>query len=257
MLSLAEIKTQLSQTVSDFPETVVMLGSGWNKMLDDAEVETEISYEQLFGVKTTVPGHTGKLVIAKINHKRVAFMVGRLHMYEGYSAYQATVPLRVFAQAGMKALVVTAACGAINEKFKVGDFVVLADVLTLLLSLDSPLKGPEFVDMSQAFDTELSQKAIKVCVENQIPFHEGIYCYYHGPSFETPADKMAIKILGADVVGMSTVPETIVARSLGVKVLGLSFVTNLAFVKHDHKEVLAEANKASQQMKTLLTGILS
>lgn len=257
MLTLPQIQTQLQKAVPDFPDTLVMLGSGWNKVLDAAKIEREVSYEDLFDVKTTVPGHSGKLVIAVINKKRVAFMVGRFHMYEGYTAAQATLPLQAFAQAGMKNLVVTAASGAINEKFRVGDFVVLSDVLTLLLSLDNPLQGPQFVDMSEAFNAELRQKAIEVCVKEKISFHEGIYCYYHGPSFETPADKMAIKMLGADVVGMSTVPETIVARSLGVNVLGLAFVTNLAFVKHDHKEVLAEANKASQQMTKLLMGILS
>jgi purine-nucleoside phosphorylase len=166
------------------------------------------------------------------------------------------MPIRVFAQAGMKQVIVTAAAGAINEKYKVGDFVVLSDLLTLFLSVDNPLIGPTFTDMSQCFDEELRQRAIKACANNEIPFHEGVYAYAHGPHFETPADKMALKFLGADVVGMSTVPETIMARSLGVKVLGLAYVTNLAFVKHEHKDVLAAAEKGSSRMVSLLKDLV-
>lgn len=151
-----------------------------------------------------------------------------------------TLPIRLFAQAGIKTLITTAACGALNEKYSVGDFVVLSDMITLFIALDNPLKGPQFLDLSEVFDKEMRKKTVKICVENDIPFHEGVYIYYHGPNFETPADKMALRFLGADVVGMSTVPETLVARSLGVNVLGIAFVTNLAFVKHDHKEVLTE-----------------
>lgn len=248
--------TKLSQIVPNFPSTLIMLGTGWNKVLEKVKVEVEIPYDQLFGVSASVPGHAGKLVIGQLNGQRIACMAGRMHMYEGYSAHEATLPVRVFAAAGMKRMVVTSASGAINEKYKVGDFIILSDIITLLLSLDSPLIGPKFVDMSEAFNQELRGRAIEVCVTHQLPFHEGIYCYYHGPSFETPADKMAIKILGADVVGMSTVPETITARSLGVNVLGLSFVTNLAFVKHAHEDVLAAANQSSRQMVALLEGIL-
>lgn len=246
----------LKKKVRSFPEMLIVLGSGWSKVLTNAKVETEIGYEQLFGVKATVPGHQGKLVIAKIKNKRVAFMAGRFHTYEGFTSRQATTPIRVFARAGMRKLVLTAACGALNEKFKVGDFVILSDVITLFLALDNPLLGPNFVDVSDVFDKSLRQKAIEVAIEHKIPFHEGTYVYYHGPNYETPADKMALRFLGADVVGMSTVPEVLVARSLKVSILGLSFVTNLAFVKHDHLEVIAEANKASGRMVKMLEGII-
>ena len=233
------------------------MGSGWNKVLDGAKIEKEIGYKELFGVSATVPGHEGRLVIAKIKGKRVAFMAGRFHTYEGYTSRQATTPIRAFAKAGMKQLVLTAACGALNEKFKVGDFIILSDVITLFLALDNPLLGPNFIDVSEVFDKALREKAISVATKHKIPFHEGTYVYYHGPNFETPADKMALRFLGADVVGMSIVPEVLVARSLKVDILGLSFVTNLAFVKHNHLEVLAEANKASGKMVKILTGLLS
>ncbi len=243
--------------IKKFPETLVVLGSGWNKVLDGAKIEKEIGYKELFGVSATVPGHEGRLVIAKIKGKRVAFMAGRFHTYEGYTSRQATTPIRAFAKAGMKQLVLTAACGALNEKFKVGDFIILSDVITLFLALDNPLLGPNFIDVSEVFDKALREKAISVATKHKIPFHEGTYVYYHGPNFETPADKMALRFLGADVVGMSIVPEVLVARSLKVDILGLSFVTNLAFVKHNHLEVLAEANKASGKMVKILTGLLS
>jgi purine-nucleoside phosphorylase len=134
---------------------------------------------------------------------------------------------------------------------------LLSDVLTLFLALDNPLSGPQFLDMSEVFDEEMKQAARKVLMDEGVPFREGIYAYYHGPNYETPADKMALKMLGADVVGMSTVPEIIMARWLGVQVLSFAFVTNLAFVKHDHHEVLAESEKAADGMSNVLSGIVA
>lgn len=247
----------LQQHIKKMPTEVAILGSGWKRVLDGAKIETEISFKEWLGVEASVPGHEGKLVIAEIKGTRVAVMSGRLHMYEGYTARQATLPIRVLAQAGAKRVIVTAACGGINEKYQVGDFVVLNDLLTLFLALDNPLVGPEFQDMSEVFDPDMRAKMRKVMVAQEVPTKEGVYCYYHGPNFETPADKMALKFLGADVVGMSTVPETIMARRLGMKVMGISFVTNLAFVKHDHKDVLAAAEAASAQMVKVLEGFYS
>jgi len=246
----------LHKAIPRFPDTVMVLGSGWNSVVNMMEERIEIGYEKLFGVSSTVPGHKGKLIVGKINNKPVTVMSGRFHMFEGFTALQATSFIRVFAKAGMKSLILTAACGALNTTYRIGDFVVLNDIITLLLSPDSPLVGPQFIDTSCVFDPCFRAKAVAVIKKNHIRYHEGSYIYYHGPNFETPADKRAMKILGADVCGMSTVPETLVARSLGVKVLGLAFVTNLAFVKHDHKEVLKEAEKGSKKMKILLRAIL-
>ncbi len=246
----------LKKEIKDFPETLIVLGSGWNKVLNRTSVLKSINYKQLFGVSATVPGHEGKLIIAKLKNKKVAFMSGRFHTYEGYSAYEATIPIRVFAAAGVKNLILTAACGALHEKFRVGDFVILSDLITLFLALDNPLIGPQFIDMSEVFDKNLRKIATAAAIKNNLPQQSGTYVYYHGPNFETPADKMALRFLGADVVGMSTVPETIVARALGLKVLGLAFVTNLAFVKHDHQEVLRQANKAGSKMAALLEQII-
>jgi purine-nucleoside phosphorylase len=256
MITEAQSLKKVQLEVSKFPSLLIMLGTGWNQVLSDADIETEISYKDLFGVSATVPGHEGKLVVARIAGKRTAFMQGRLHLYEGYSGIDATLPIRVFAQAGVRQLVVTSAAGALNESYRVGDFVILSDLLTLFLP-SNPLIGPQFIDLSQAFDPKLREIAKKTCASESLPFREGVYAYMHGPHFETPADKMALHHLGADVVGMSTVPETLMAKSLKLQVLGLSFVTNLAFVQHAHEDVLAAANESSNKMAQLLKGIIS
>ncbi len=252
MYSQKKALSVLSKKIKDFPQQLLILGSGWNEVLTDAKIEHEISYQELFGVKASVPGHQGNLVVAQVGGVRVAAMVGRFHMYEGYTARQATLPIRVFAKAGVKRMLVTAASGALHEKYRVGQFAILSDLLTLFLSLDNPLVGPKFLDCSEVFDQELRQHLLSAVIKHDIPFQQGCYAYYHGPNFETPVDKMALKKLGADVVGMSTVPETLVARWYGLKVVGVALVTNLAFVKHDHKEVLAEAKRASKQMVKLI-----
>jgi purine-nucleoside phosphorylase len=257
MLHPEESLNILKKHVPSFPEALVVLGSGWNRVLEGIKCETEIGYGELFGVQATVPGHEGRLIVATVAGKRTAFMSGRFHLYEGYSAFEATAPFRLFAQAGMKTLILTAASGGLNETYRVGDVVILNDMITLLLAIDNPLVGPRFIDTSRVFDEPLRKACVDICRKNNIPFREGSYIYYHGPNFETPSDKRAMKTLGADVCGMSTVPETLVARSLGVRVLALAFVTNLAFVKHDHEEVLREAQKGGERMGLLLRGIIS
>jgi purine-nucleoside phosphorylase len=256
MNSVKQAVNNLEKKLDTFPQTLVTLGSGWKKVLAETKVIEEMSYQELFGVEASVPGHEGKLIIGQVEGKEVAFMSGRFHMYEGYSGEEVTRPLQVFAKVGLENVVLTAASGAINEKYQVGDFVLLSDLLTLFLSLDNPLKGPKFQDLSQIFDQAWRQQAKKVMTNHQIKFQEGIYAYYHGPNYETPADKMAFKILGADVVGMSTVPEAIMAKHLGLNVLGFAFVTNLAFVEHDHKEVVAQAEKAGDKMSLLIKKLI-
>jgi len=256
MLTEAESLTVLQSYKKNFPETLFILGSGWNRVLESVQVEAELTYEDLFGVQATVPGHSGKLVIGKLGSKRIACMAGRFHMYEGFTARQATLPIRVFSKMGVKTVVITSASGGLNPHYKVGDFVVLRDVLSLFLALDNPLIGPQFLDVSQLFDPELRKRAKEFLTKESIAAHEGVYAYYHGPNYETPTDKMAFHHLGADVVGMSTVPEAFAAKWEGMKVLGLSFVTNLAFVKHDHKDVVAQAEAASEKMSALLKALL-
>lgn len=243
----------LQKRIDQKPEILLILGSGWKSVSELVEDKIEIGFKELFGVETSVPGHEGKLVVGKLSGKTVALMVGRLHLYEGYTAAEATMPIRVLARIGVKQMIVTSAVGALNPKYKVGDFVVLSDMMTLLLR-DRPLQGPQFLDMSAAFDKEMREVAKAVLKKEKSRFWEGVYGYYSGPNFETPADKRALRMLGADVVGMSTVPEVMMGLHLGMKILGLSFVTNLAFVKHDHKEVLRAAENASGKMQRVLAG---
>jgi len=245
----------LRSRIKNLPQLAIMLGSGWDKVVKECQIEAEIGYEDLFGANTSVPGHMGKLIIGSLAGVEVVLMSGRFHTYENYSAAEVVSPIRAMAELGLKKLIVTSASGAINELYRVGDFVILSDLLTLFLPKD-PVEGAIFTDMSEVFDRAGREKAINVCATKGIPFHEGIYAFMHGPHFETPADKMALKFLGADVVGMSTVPETIAARSLGIKVLGLSYVTNLAFVKHAHEDVIAAAREGSGRMVSLLKELI-
>lgn len=253
MLSVAESSQILASQVSgQLPELLIVLGSGWDRLLAVVQVEQTVDYQSLFGVGASVPGHAGQLIIGRVGSQRVALMSGRFHTYEGYSPEEVTRPIQVFAAAGVKKLVLTAACGAVNEKYQVGDLVLLSDLLTVFLSPESPLIGPKFQDLSEIFDQNWRLAARRILAEERISFREGIYGYYHGPNYESPADKMAFKILGADVVGMSTVPETLMAKWLGLKVLGLALVTNLAFVKHDHRQVLAAAEAEGGKLANFL-----
>lgn len=255
MKTLEQSLNLLKFEIQKFPELLIILGSGWNKVLENVEVVKEIPYQNFLGVGSTVPGHEGKLVIAKINGQQVAFMQGRLHTYEGFTTEEVTRPIQAFAQLGLKKLIVTAAAGGLNPSYQVGDFVILSDLITTFCP--SPLIGAKFQDLSQAFNIDMGAQAVQICSTTHIPFHQGVYCYTRGPHFETPADKRLFANLGADVIGMSTVPETIMARFLGIDVLGLAFVTNLAFVKHDHRDVLAAADEGSKQMVMLLEQLIS
>ncbi len=246
----------MKQIVENCPETLVILGSGWNRALERTEVEAKYSYLDLFGNAASVPGHTGELIIGKIGKKRVAFMSGRYHLYEGYSGIEATEPIAQLASCGVKKLIVTSASGALNPDYEVGDFVVLSDLLTLLLK-SNPLVGPKFIDMSQVFSPRLRQLALNSLNELKLSYKEGVYAYVSGPHYETPTDKRALLMLGADCVGMSTVPEVLRARELGIEILGLSFITNLAFVKHNHKDVIAAAERSAEVMADLIQKIVN
>lgn len=246
----------MKQIVENCPETLVILGSGWNRALERTEIEAKYSYLELFGNAASVPGHTGELIIGKIGKKRVAFMSGRYHLYEGYSGIEATEPIAQLANCGVKKLIVTSASGALNPDYEVGDFVVLSDLLTLLLK-SNPLVGPKFVDMSQVFSPRLRQLALNSLNELKLSYKEGVYAYVSGPHYETPTDKRALLMLGADCVGMSTVPEVLRARELGIEILGLSFITNLAFVKHNHKDVIAAAERSAEAMADLIQKIVN
>lgn len=255
MFDCTRILKIIDENISNFPDTAMILGSGWNSVMSQVEVEQELSYDQLLGVQASVPGHLGALVIGRLEGRRVACMVGRLHTYEGYTSEEVTRPIQAFAQRGLRTLIVTAAAGGLAPEYQVGDFVILSNMITAFCQ--SPLTGPRFIDLSAPFDPQLKEQTYKFARHFKYRAHQGTYCYVRGPHFETPADKRLYRQLGADVVGMSIVPETIMARSLSIKVLGVAFVTNLAFVVHDHQDVLAAAKDGSQRMTTLLRAVVS
>jgi len=235
-------------------DTLMVLGSGWNEVINDMDIVQQFDFGEIFGVKASVSGHRGTLILGSLSNKLIWVMAGRFHTYEGYSSEEVTRPIQALVQMGVKNLILTSASGGLNGKYKVGDIVIITDILTIFCQ--SPILGAEFVDLSQPFNPDLRAKAIKVCQQNKISWQEGIYGYARGPHYESFADKKALAHLGADCVGMSTVPETIMANNLGLNVLGLSCVTNLSFVKHNHKDVISNAQAKGKQMVCLLTGII-
>lgn len=235
-------------------KTALILGSGWDKVLSKVKIIKSTDYSRIFSVRSTVPGHQGKLIEGILAGKPIIILSGRFHIYEGHSPQKAVEPIEYLKKIGVKTLITTAAVGGLNPKYEVGDMVILNDLLTLFAP--TPLVGPKFQDLSQIYDRLLIQTAQSAMTELKLPFHHGVYVYHHGPQFESPADKMALRHLGADVVGMSTVPETIMAKYLGMKVLGLALVTNLAFTPHSHQEVLEQSLKAGSKMSQLLFKII-
>lgn len=232
----------------------LILGSGWGKIITDIQNAQPTSFKDVFNRETGVPGHEGKVIFGQLEGKDVIVMSGRFHTYEGYSSEQVAETVTYLHKQGVNRLIVTSASGGLNPKYKVGDLVIQNDLITLFAQ--SPLVGAQFQNMSEPFDESLRQKAIEAAVGSGLSFQQGVYVYFRGPHFETFADKLALRSLGGDICGMSTVPEVIMANHLGMKVLGLSLVTNLAFVKHDHKEVLAAAQSKENQLKEFFTLLL-
>lgn len=232
----------------------LILGSGWGKVTSTLKNKKELSFEKIFNKATSVPGHEGKVITGKINNNEVIILSGRFHTYEGYTPYEAAKTIRFLDKKGVKKVILTSASGGLNPEYRVGDIVILNDLITLFSQ--SPLTGPNFQDMSKPFSNTLQNIAEKSAKTNKMKFQRGVYAYVRGPHFETFSDKKALRILGADVVGMSTVPETIMANNLGMEVLGLSLVTNLAFVKHNHKDVLAAAKSQEESLYNFMNTLL-
>ncbi len=265
---------QMQAAVSDIhkafgdrlPETCVVLGSGFGKLTDQLTDIRELPYSEISGFPiSTVPGHSGKLIHGCLNGMPILVFSGRFHFYEGYSMEQIAFPVRVMRMLGVNNYLVTNASGGINESYKAGDLVLITDHIKFFD--DSPLRGKNidelgvrFPDMTHVYHPELMEIARTTARELKIGLKEGVYSFMSGPSFETPAEIRALRILGADLVGMSTVPETICANHMKMRVLGISCVSNLAAGILDqpltHEEVIEAGEKASQQAVALLAGIL-
>jgi len=247
----------------------IILGSGLGPLADSVERAVTIPYSEIPGWPiSTVEGHQGRLVIGELAGKPVAVMQGRVHYYEGYSMAQVGFPVRVMQRLGVEMLLVTNAAGAVNPDFQPGDIMLITDHLNLLgMAGHSPLRGPNldeigprFPDMGQAYDRQLGQLARRVAQEAQIPLREGVYICLAGPSFETPADLRFLRSIGVDAVGMSTVPEVTVARHGGMRVLGLSTISNKANLDGNtitsHEEVLAAGRIVLPRLTNIILGVL-
>jgi purine-nucleoside phosphorylase len=216
------------------PEIALVLGSGLGAFADEFETATKIPYAKIpHFPRSTAIGHAGQLVLGKVGGIPVAGMQGRVHLYEGYSAKQVAFPVRVFARLGVKALIVTNAAGGINLNYSEGALVVLRDHINLqdtnpLIGPNDDRFGPRFPDMTRAYDPEFRRFVSEAGKNLSLNLHEGVYLALSGPNYETPAEIHAFRTLGADLVGMSTVPEVLAARHSGIRVLGISCVTNMA-----------------------------
>lgn len=250
------------------PKIGLILGSGLNPLADEVAQADAIPFRDIpnFPV-STVQGHAGELVIGNLSGKVVMAMRGRAHYYEGYSMQQVTLPVRAMRELGVETLIVTNAAGGVNAAFHVGDLMLITDHINLIgMTGQNPLRGPNddslgprFPDMTGAYDPALCDLARAIAREQGIELREGIYTMLAGPSFESPADVRFIRMIGADAVGMSTVPEVIVARHGGMRVLGLSLISNSLAHAHDkvsHEEVLAAGRNAVPKFAALIKGVL-
>ena len=248
------------------PKTAIILGSGLGELAEHIQDAEIIPYREIPGFPaSSVAGHAARLVFGRIGETEVVAMQGRFHYYEGYSMKELCLPLYVLRQLGAEDLVVTNACGAVNAAFKPGDLMLITDHINFsgrnpLIGPNDERFGPRFPDMSEAYDKSLCTFARETAASLEIPLREGVYAFYSGPSFETAAEIRAFKVLGADTVGMSTVPETITAVYLGMRVLGLSCITNMATgiaeKKHSHEEVLLTAAKSAERFCALCDALL-
>ena len=264
-----QVTKEVRAKISVKPRVGIILGSGLNELAASVKNATAIPYADLppWPV-STVEGHVGRLVIGELEGQNVLVMQGRVHFYEGYSMGQVTLSVRVMQRLGIEIMIVTNAAGGINPEFVPGDVMLITDHLNLIgMSGLNPLIGPNlddigprFPDMSQPYDKELGTIARKVASDNDITLREGVYCALSGPSFESPADLRFLRLAGADAVGMSTVPEVIVARHGGLRVLGISGISNKANLDGStvttHQEVIEAGKIITPKIETIVRGVL-
>jgi purine-nucleoside phosphorylase len=248
------------------PRIGLVLGSGLGAYADDLASAARIEYRRIpHFPRSTAVGHAGKMVIGKVGDVAVAAMQGRVHFYEGYSLKEVIFPMRVFARMGIRAVILTNAAGGINRGFSQGALVVLRDHINLqggnpLIGPNDERFGPRFPDMTHAYAKNFRQFALDEGKRLGMVLHEGVYAALTGPSYEAPAEIHYLATIGADLVGMSTVPEVIAARHMGLRVLGISCVTNMAAgildQPLDHKEVLATGECVKEQFIALIRAVI-
>jgi purine-nucleoside phosphorylase len=256
----------ITERIKQVPQIAIILGSGLGPLVNEIRQPIEIDYTDIPGFPhTTVKGHAGKLVSGILGGKRILAMKGRFHYYEGWDVSQVVFHIRVFKLLGISNLIVTNAAGGINTSFTPGDLMLITDHISLFAP--SPLRGPNpddfgprFPDMCNAYDPDAVSMAKEIAAGRGMGLKEGIYAFAQGPMFETPAEIRALRVMGADAVGMSTVPEVICARHCGMKVLGISCITNMAAgvlgQKLSHEEVMDTAVKVEKDFAWLVTEIV-
>lgn len=256
----------LRNNVSILPKIAIVLGSGLGGLTKEIIVSESFEYKDIpnFPVSTVV-GHGGKLIFGTINGVSIMAMQGRFHFYEGYHMQDVTFPIRVMKNIGIETVILSNASGGMNPSFNIGDIMVITDHINMfptnpLMGKNFDELGPRFPDMSEVYDNELIAKAENIAQKHKIKIQKGIYVGVSGPCFETPAEYKMFRIVGGDVVGMSTVPEAIVSRHSGMKTFALSVVTDLGVDGQvctvSHEEVLEAANKAEPLMTTLIKNLL-
>ncbi|MCX7773847.1 MAG: purine-nucleoside phosphorylase [Clostridia bacterium] len=267
MKKLARTVEYLKSKISFTPEIAIILGSGLGKLADFIEGRQEIPYEEIPNFpQTTVVGHEGKLIFGRLGGRNVVAMKGRFHYYEGNDMEVVVYPIRTFKHMGIPNIIVTNAAGGVNTGFVPGDLMLITDHISLFC--DNPLRGenlddlgPRFPDMSKAYDRDLQKIALESAKNLGIELKSGIYSYCKGPSFESPAEIRALRLIGADAVGMSTVPEVITARHMGMRVLGISCITNMAAGILDqplnHEEVMETGKQVEKKFSSLVSDIVA
>lgn len=274
-LLLAEQITEAAATITDRtpyqPTVGLILGSGLSTLAEAVESPDVIPYREIpHWPVSTVAGHSGRAVIGRLAGQTLIVLQGRAHYYEGYSMSHLSLPVRVLHRLGVRTLIVTNAAGGINANFRPGDLMLIKDHLNLLgIAGLNPLRGPNddavgprFPDMTAPYDPALRQLAHQVAAEAGYSLQEGVYAYVAGPSYETPAELRFLRTIGADAVGMSTIPEVVVARHGGLRVLGISTITNMALPdplpgqQLTHQEVLETGRRILPRLTELLKGIL-
>lgn len=263
---IQETACWLRERMPSKPTTAIVLGTGLGQLAEEIQITLAINYKDIpnFPV-STVEGHTGRLIFGKLGDRDILAMQGRFHFYEGYSMKEVTFPVRVMYEIGIKTLFVSNASGGMNPSFKIGDIMVITDHINFFP--EHPLHGPNlpmgprFPDMHEAYDKKLIELADTIASEKGIKLQHGVYLGTQGPTFETPSEYRMYHILGGDAVGMSTVPEVIVARHCGIKVFGVSIITDLGVegivCEVSHEEVQKAANATQPIMADLMREMIN
>jgi len=264
---ISETVAYLSPKTSLKSEAGIILGSGLGGLVSKIDVETTIPYNTIPNFSTTtVLGHKGNLIFGKLSGKPVIVMQGRFHYYEGYSMQQVTFPLRVMKALGVKTIFLTNAAGGVNQDYHIGDLMIIKDHINLVN--DNPLRGvsydelgPRFPDQHHVYDNTLVERGLKAANQHNITCHLGVYVGVNGPNFETPAEYRYLRIIGGDAVGMSTVPEAIVAGHAGLRTFGISVITDegnaVKPIESSHQKVLEAADVAGQKLFTIIKELIA